>query len=323
VSLAVTMPQVVAYRLGVNNLATRLPPGAYVRATQYAIQDTGPRDGLIALHARVSRCEPSAWEAPGLAQVYSPRAAVHIVPFDDFAVFTRGRLPLDPERRHELDRAADDICRRLDGRELREVALPGLREASASGRIAVRWTTSALYVREIVPSELDLEQARIELVRRHVHAFGPTTPAAFAWWSGLSPADGRTVWKQLAGELIPAAVGGTTAWLLAEDEEALRASERTVGVRFLPAGDLRLLGQDRTLTFVGPGQRQRPPLADWFHPHGLLHDGRLIGAWGRRAGRVHLRVAEPLPDDVLAAAEAEVASMPIPGHPTSLEVSVV
>ena len=322
-SLTVTREQAVAYRLRTNNLVDRLPAGSYVEAARFAIQDSGPRDGLISLHARVAACEPSAWAAPGLAQVYSPRAAVHIVPFDDFGVFTVGRLPFDPDRRQEIERTADHICKLLDGREVRDSSFPGLRDASASGRIALRWTTNALYVREIVAPKVDPHMARMELCRRHIHAFGPTTPAAFAWWSGLTPADGSRTWEFVADELIPVAVGPTAAWILADDEEALRSAPPAVGTRFLPPSDLRILGQDRTLTLIGPGQRQRPPRADWFHPHGLVHDGRLIGAWGRRGGRLHVRVPEPLAADVLAAAEAEVAAMPIPGNPTSLEVSVV
>lgn len=322
-SLAVTPQQAVAYRLAVHHLVTRLPPGEYVRAARYALQDSGPRDGLISLHARVAGCGPSAWEAPGLTQVYSPRAAVHIVPFDDFGVFTRGRLPFDPERQREIERTADDICRTLDGREVRGVGLPGLRDASASGRIALRWTASALYVREITAPDVDPDQARVELCRRHISAFGPTTPVAFAWWSGLSPADGRRTWKLVPDELIPVTVGATTAWLLAKDEDALRSPQRSSGVRFLPAGDLRILGQDRTGTLVGPGQWHKPPSTDTFHPHGLVHDGKLIGAWGRSGGNLHIRVPKTLPDDVLAAAEAEVAAMPIPGYDTTLEVSVV
>jgi hypothetical protein len=324
VPLAVTPQQAVAYRLAVNNLVTRLPPGEYVRAARYALQDSGPRDGLISLHGRVTDCEPSAWAAPGLAQVYSPRAAVHIVPFDDFGVFTRGRLPFDPARRQAIERAADDACRRLDGRELRQAALPGLeRDVSASGRIALRWTTSALYVREIRAPEVDLDEARLELCRRHIHALGPTTPAAFAWWSGLSPADARRTWTLLPDELVPVTVAGTSAWLLPADEQALRSPPPISGVRFLPAGDLRLFGQDRSGTLAGPGQWHKPPSTDTFHPHGLVHAGKIIGAWGRRGGRLHVRVPEPLADDVLAAAQAEAAAMPIPGYATTLEVTVV
>jgi DNA glycosylase AlkZ-like len=323
VSLAVSPQQAVAYRLRVNNLLTRVPAGDYARAARYALQDSGPRDGLSSLHARVTACEPSAWEAPGLAQVYSPRAAVHIVPVDDFGVFTRGRLPFDPDRRRAIERAADDICRILDGREVRQADLPGLeREASASGRIALRWTTSALYIREITAPELDLDEARIELCRRHLHAFGPSTAAAFAWWSGLSPADAGRTWKLLPDPLVAVTVGTTPAWLRAADEEALRSAPPATGVRFLPAGDLRIFGQDRTGTLVGPGQWHKPPATDTFHPHGLVHDGQVIGAWGRRGGRLHVRIPEPLTADVLAAAEEEAGAMPIPGYPTTLEVSV-
>lgn len=92
--LKLTRQQAVAHRLSVNHLTTRLPPGAYADAARYGLQDTAPRDALIALHARVEACEPTAWEHPDLTQTYSPRAAVYVLPRADFGIFTIGRLPL-------------------------------------------------------------------------------------------------------------------------------------------------------------------------------------------------------------------------------------
>jgi DNA glycosylase AlkZ-like len=321
-SVTVTREQAVAYRLQTNDLVDRLPPGSYAVAARYAIQDSGPRDGLISLHARVSACEPWAWEAPGLAQFYSPRAAVHIVPVTDIGVFTVGRLPRDADARREIEETAENICRILDGQERRQADLPGLRWCAPSGRIALRWTTSALYVREIARPDVDPEEARIELCRRHLHAFGPTTPAAFAWWAGVPIDDARATWQALDDHLVAVKVDHTDGWLLADDVEALLSAPPATGTRFLPAGDLRILGQDRTGTFVGPGQRRRPPRTDWFHPHGLLHDGQLIGAWGRRGGHVHVRLPEPPTLDLRSAAEAEASAMPIPGYPTDLTFDV-
>ncbi|WP_152362548.1 DNA glycosylase AlkZ-like family protein [Microlunatus speluncae] len=315
--LSVTRRQAVAYRLGANRLIERLPAGAYVSGARFGLQDSAPRDALLGLHARVADCEPEAWAAPGLIQTYSPRAAVFVLPEADFGIFTVGRLPLDPDVRSRLDATADRICRDLAGGEAKGGA-DGLREACATGRIALRWTTSALYFREVERPRIDPGHARRELCRRHLTGFGPTTPAAFAWWAGMAAADARQVWDEVEPELVEVDLDGRRAWILAADEPALRDPDPIEAVadpgsaRFLVTSDLRLLGQDRTALFVGPGQRRLSDLHDTFHPGGLLVGGEIVGAWGRRGGRVLLRVPGPLAPETRAAVEAEALSMPIP-----------
>jgi hypothetical protein len=78
-----------------------------------------------------------------------------------------------------------------------------------------------------------------------VHAFGPTTPPAFAWWAGVPLRDARKTFDLIAGELLRVDLAGHNAWVLAADESALRSAAPMRGVRLLVASDLRLLGQDR------------------------------------------------------------------------------
>jgi len=308
----------VNYRLVANNLSSRLAPGAYVEAAHAGLQDTAPRDALLGMHSRVAACEPTAWQDSRLLQTYSPRHAVYVLPAEDFGVFTIGRLPRDPAARQVLEDRAEETCRALNGEEVRGTALP-VREACATGRIAVRWTTSALYVREHERPSIDPEAARIELCRRHVHAFGPTTPAAFAWWAGVSALDARTTFGLLAPELMPVDLAGHDAWILAADESAFRFAEPMRGVRLLVAPDLRLFGQDRSKLFVGPGRNDHSALRDWFHQNGLVVDGQIVGAWGRRGGQVNVKTARPLIPAIREAIHAEAASMPIPN--TNITVS--
>lgn len=309
--LRVSRSQAVNYRFAVNNLSSRLAAGSYVKAAFAGLQDTAPRDALLGLHARVAQCEPSAWNDPGLIQTYSPRAAVYVLPAGDFGVFTVGRLPRDPRARQVVEELAEQTCRALNGQELRGTAMLA-KAACATGRIAVRWTTSALYVREHPRPAIDQEAARLELCRRHVHAFGPTTPAAFAWWAGVPARDARQTFGLIAGELIGVDLAGHDAWVLAADEAALLQAQPASGVRLLVAPDLRLLGPDRAGLFVGPGLGGRSPLQDWFHPNGLVVDGRLAGAWGRRGGQVTVKASGPLTSSVRRAIHAEAVSMPIP-----------
>ncbi|MGI8868107.1 MAG: DNA glycosylase AlkZ-like family protein [Mycobacteriales bacterium] len=274
--------QAIRYRLHVNHLTARLPAGAYDVAARCGLQDSWPRSGLISLAARVESCRADAWEDPRLVQTYSPRAAVHLLPADDLGVFTIGRLPADPAARRVIEDDAERICRALGGRARRTADLPpelrdGLRGATATGRIVIRWDARSLRIREHPQPAMDAREAAIELARRHLHHYGPTTPALFARWSGQSPADARGVWRHLAVELAPVSVEGSQAWILAADEECLGTAPAHIGVRLLPAEEMRLL------EFAGTGQ-VRPPLADTFHPHGLLVDGVLAGAWAAAAG---------------------------------------
>src|ERR1700735_881741 len=168
--LSVSRRQAVACRLAAHPLPERCPAGSNVDAARFGLQDSAPRDALLGMHARIESCEPDAWQDPRLIQTYSPRAAVYLLPLEDFGIFTIGRLPLDPAARHEIESAAEDMCRELNGLEVR--GSPSRRGACASGRIAVRWTTSAVYVREVPRPEADFGEAHTELCRRHIHAFG-------------------------------------------------------------------------------------------------------------------------------------------------------
>ncbi|HVX45031.1 MAG TPA: crosslink repair DNA glycosylase YcaQ family protein [Mycobacteriales bacterium] len=315
--MRVSREQAIAYRLQVNHLATRMAPGSYPEAAHVALQDTVPRSALLSLHARVSGCEPAAWEDPRLVQTYSPRAAVHVVPERDLGVFTIGRLPDDPEERRATEDLAERICRVagpdwMDRRDLPAELQPELRRAVTTGRLVIRWDTRSIRIRQVPPPAIERDDARLELCRRHIHAFGPTNPVALAWWAGISTADARNTWERLAGELIEVTVDEQPAWILAADEPAVRSAEPAAGVRLLPAEELRLFGVDRTRTFVAPSREAVPPFYDTFHPHGLVVGGRVVGSWGRRQGAVDIRVGAQCPARVRSAIEAEALSLPIP-----------
>jgi len=147
---------------------------------------------------------------------------------------------------------------------------------------------------------------------RHIHAFGPTTPAAFAWWAGVPARDARKTFDLIARETIPVELAGHETWILAADETTLRSAGPMRGTRLLVASDLRIFGQDRSRLFVGPGKHNHSPLQDWHHPNGLLVNGRIVGAWGRRGGQVNIKSHEPLTASTRRAVHEEAASMRIP-----------
>lgn len=98
-------------------------------------------------------------------------------------------------------------------------------------------------MREHERPSIDPEAARIEPCRRLVHAFGPITPAVFAWWADVLVRDARKSSDLIADELVPVDLAGHDAWLLAADESTVRSAEPMRGVRLLAAPDLRLFGR--------------------------------------------------------------------------------
>lgn len=301
------------YRLHVNHLTERLAAGEYARAARIALQDSCPRSGLLSLHARVEGCPSSAWQDASLAQTYSPRAAVHLVPRADFGVFTVGRLPSDPVARQAIETTAEEICAALGEGARRTWDLPErlrhrLRAACASGRIELRWDARSLSISARPRPPIGLIEAGLELARRHLHYYGPTTPEAFARWSGRTPTGARDVWSRLT-DLAEIDVDGTTTWLALSDVETLRTVPSMRGVRFLPAEERRLL------------DAPRPSRHDTFHPHSLLVDGELIGSWGRRGGAIHVLLDRPIPRRTREAIESEATRLPVPAASIRLRIT--
>jgi DNA glycosylase AlkZ-like len=329
-ALAVDRGRAIAYRLRANRLDRRLSPGSLAEAARFGLQDTIPRSALISLHARVEACVPDAWEDRALVQVWSPRSAVHVVPAEDRGVFTLGRFPRDPAQAAAVRATADQVARLLERPRrktelMRELGLArrafhGLFTATIAGTVAIRWDTRDTIVRAVPAPAIEVEDARRELCRRHLRAFGPSTPRAFAWWAGIAPDDAAATWRALAPALVAVQLAGTAAWILAEDEAALRTAAPVAGVRFLPAEELKLFGQDRSGLFAGPTTRTMAPPFDTHHPSGLMVNGELAGAWGRRGGRVEVRPARALAPATRTVMEDEVGAMPIPGVRTVLTI---
>jgi hypothetical protein len=188
--------QILAFRRRAGGLDERLPlgPDSLRRAAWCGLQDSMPRAALLSINARVAGTGPSAWEDPSLVQLWGPRFSVFVVAARDLAVFSLGLLPDDVKGR---DKAADLAARlhaALDGRRVPyeeagvAVGVPAnrLRYAAATGTVLIRWEGARQpTVWTVPPPEGDDRAARLELARRYLHSYGPTTPAGFARWSGM------------------------------------------------------------------------------------------------------------------------------------------
>src|SRR5437763_17016054 len=106
--LALTRPQILAFRRRVGALDERLPRGrgSLRRAAWAGLQDSMPRAALLSIHSRVERTQPNTWEDPSLVQLWGPHYSVFVVPARDLAVFSLGTLPDDARRQRAANLAA-------------------------------------------------------------------------------------------------------------------------------------------------------------------------------------------------------------------------
>src|SRR5262245_54214986 len=140
------------------------------------------------------------------------------------------------------------------------------------------------------PDELDVLEARTQLVHRYLRAFGPATRADVAEWSGLRVADFAHALEPLRR---------------LEDEQGrelydvprapLPAADTPAPVRFLPRWDNTILAHaDRSR--VIPREYERAVKSGAAGTQTFLVDGLVMGEWtADRKGKVTIDPFAPLP----------------------------
>jgi len=325
--MLLTRTQILAVRRTVQALDERLPhhASALRRAAWAGLQDSMPRAALLSLHARVRDIASTTWETPALVQLWGPRYNAFVVAARDAAVFTLGRLPDMGSTRRVAETLADRLARVLgdtrmtQGAAARALGEPAnrLRYATLTGRIRLRWdgakqpTIWMAPPPDIVPGE-----ARLELARRYLHFFGPTTAEAFAAWAGISPRAGAATFNALRASLVPVRTPIGEAWILASDLALFRrAPGAPAAARLLPSGDAYFLCQrpeERALLVENAAHRGRLWTSRVW-PGALLVDGTIVGTWRRTQAAVSIETWRRLSRAERQAVEAEVASLPLPG----------
>ena len=327
--LELTRTQILAFRRRTGALDERLPKGARsLRQAAWAgLQDSMPRAALLSIHARVRGTTPTTWEDESLVQVWGPRFQVYVVPAPDHALFTLARLPRSGRIRARAEELAAKLEVVLDGGRMRDRdAAPAIgvgnaiRYATLTGRLAIRWEGArAPLVWIVPPPAIGAEEALLELARRHLHVFGPTTPAAFAKWGGVGAREAAHAYEELAPELLSVRTPIGDAHLLAADEAAARdEAAPPAPARLLPSGDAYWLhGTPDERALLLPDAKQRNEL--WtprVWPGAVLAGGEIAGTW-RRAGRklsVQAWRRFTAAEQEAIVAEAESLPLPDPGE---------
>ena len=324
--LHLARPRILGFRRRVGELDARLPRGrrSLRRAAWAGLQDSVPRAALLSIHARVEGTLSSTWDDPSLVQLWGPRFNAYVVAARDLGVFSLGRLPDDAAGLRRAEELATRLHAHLGGamttygdagRALGENP-NRLRYAAATGTVVIRWDGARLPTIWTVPRpEVDPRDARLELARRYLHVFGPTTPEAFARWAGIPERRGVAAFGELGTSLTAVRTPLGDAWILSRDEPAfLAAPTAAAPARLLPSGDAYFLlqGPDRELLVPDAGRRGELWTSRVW-PGAVLVEGHVVGTWRRAGPTVTVHPWSRLSRIARDAVEREADSLPLPG----------
>jgi hypothetical protein len=283
-----------------------------------------PRAALLSIHARVEGAGPSSWEHPSLVQLWGPRYQVYVIAARDLAVFSLGRFPDDAKGRRRAEDMAARLHAHLDGATMgygeagRALGVDpnALKYAATTGTVLIRWAGArAPTIWSVPPAGDDPLKARLELARRHLRVFGPSTPAAFARWAGISAREGVAAFDSLRRSLAAVRTPLGDAWILTRDEPVFRADPGPAApARLLPSGDAYFLlqGDDRAL-LVPDADRRNQLWTPRVWPGAVLLDGEIRGIWRRAHDTVTIQSWGRPSRAERQAVEAEAAALPLPG----------
>ena len=167
-----------------------------------------------------------------------------------------------------------------------------------------RWSTMSTWLPEagVTPGADD---ARVELSRRWLQAFGPATVTDLKWWTGLTLGQVRTALTRLDVEEVD--LDGVPGIVLAGDVEPPPQSAPWVAL--LPSLDPTTMGWKQRDWYLGG---HGPALFDTNGNAGptIWVDGRIVGGWAqRRAGEVVVRLLDDVGRERGGAIEAEAARL--------------
>ena len=145
-----------------------------------------------------------------------------------------------------------------------------------------RWSPIERWFPSGIPA-VPIDEARAELVRRWLRAFGPGTRDDVRWWTGWTVGRTRAA-LEAAGAVEVSLEDGRVGYVLSDDVEPTPSVEPWVAL--LPALDATTMGWAARDWYLGP---HRPQLFDTNGNAGptIWVDGRVVGGWAqRRSGEV-------------------------------------
>lgn len=193
-----------------------------------------------------------------------------------------GQYRTRAELRVELQRGGiGQLATQRLGHVMMQAEIDGL---VCSGPRRGRESTYALLdERAPLPAAIDRDEALSRLAQRYFATRGPASLKDFAWWSGLTMADGRRGIEANDGSIVEVTVGGTAMW---QQPRGTPASRRTGTTLLLPNYDEFFIGyKDRSAVAGRIRSTGLVTGGDALVANVIFMDGELVGGWRRRLER--------------------------------------
>lgn len=151
------------------------------------------------------------------------------------------------------------------------------------------------------------DQARTELARQWLKAYGPAPVADLKWWTGWTMTHARQAVASLGAVEVDLGDEFGTGVALPDDLEP--EADPGEWVSLLPALDPTVMGWSQRSWFLGPHVKALFDVNGNAGPTIWL-SGRVVGGWAQRAsGEIVLRLLEDVGADATALIEAEAARL--------------
>ena len=262
------------------------------------------------------------WDTRDLVRTSAMRLTLHVIPARDFAIYIEALKPMalvtlqrwharvgakPGEVRGLIDTVVDSLrdqgpqtqqeliarVRRKAGKGVRtwlDHAWSAIRPAVIDGAIVYGPPrgAEATFIHTdgwLGPQpRLSTDEARAELMRRFLSAFGPASPHDFARWSGLKTTEAKAILTAIERDVQEVDVDGARGWALRSDVAAIASSRiEPDAVRLLPAFDSFLLAHATKEHLVERRFYERVYRPQgWISPT-VLQRGRVIGVWFQQA----------------------------------------
>lgn len=167
-----------------------------------------------------------------------------------------------------------------------------------------RWSPMDAWLRAPSPP-VAAEEARAELVRRWLSAYGPATTTDLKWWTGWTVAHTKQALAAVGAVEVQLDAG--TGWVLPRDDRPARASKTWVAL--LPALDPTVMGWQQRDWYLGDTAGQLFDRSGNAGPT-VWAGGRVVGGWAqRRSGEVVHRLLADVGRDAANAIAKEAADL--------------
>jgi uncharacterized protein YcaQ len=166
-------------------------------------------------------------------------------------------------------------------------------------------------------------QARVELLRRYLAAFGPATLEDMAWWSGLTKSETRKALTALRGELVEVAIeglGGGHLMLAVEAAQLERVAPSTAAtVCLLPSLDPYIMGYRDRRRFLDETRYGQAFDRAGNAFNTVWVNGRVVGVWQELEAGVEVLLWDEAPQEVVATEAARLGAF-LSGSQVQVEV---